>query len=137
MVYALDTNIVIHYLKNTSNVLNNINAAVARGDNLVIPRIVNYEIKRGFCVQSSPRKEATYKLFTSPTSFCSITDMDNGSLERAEQVFADLYNKRLTVGELDILIAAFCLENDYTLVTNNTKDFENIDGLVIEDWVNM
>ncbi len=54
---------------------------------------------------------------------------------RAEKVYAELYQKHLTTGELDILIAAFCLENNCTLVTNNTKHFRDIDGLMIEDWL--
>jgi len=49
-------------------------------------------------------------------------------------VYKELYHKGFTVGELDILIAAFCLIHDLTLVTNNTKDFENINGLIIVDW---
>ena len=52
----------------------------------------------------------------------------------AVKIYAELYNKRLTVGENDIQIAAFCLYNGYTLVTNNTADFENITGLQLVDW---
>ena len=33
--------------------------------------------------------------------------------------------KRDRVGDDDIFIAAFCLYNGYTLVTRNSKDFEN------------
>ena len=54
-----------------------------------------------------------------------------GTATVTEQYEKCLYNK---VGDADILIAAFCLENDYTLVTNNTKDFVNIKGLLINDW---
>jgi len=50
------------------------------------------------------------------------------------KVYAELYNKRLTVGENDIQIAAFCMHNNYTLVTNNTDDFKNITGLKFVDW---
>ena len=60
--------------------------------------------------------------------------MDTYSWARAEPVYADLYRKGLTVGEMDILIAAFCLENNFTLVTNNVRHFEVIGGLKIEDW---
>jgi len=53
----------------------------------------------------------------------------------AAQIYAELYVKRFTVKDSDILIAAFCIANGYILVTNNTKDFENIDGLQMVDWV--
>ena len=53
----------------------------------------------------------------------------------AARIYAELYTKRFTITDADILIAAFCMENGYTLVTANIKDFENIDGLQIVNWV--
>jgi len=38
--------------------------------------------------------------------------------------------------DTDLLIAAYCLINDCTLVTNNTRHFENIDGLKLVNWKN-
>ena len=134
MVYALDTNIVINYLRDEPNIHQNFNDAVMRGDDLVVPEIVNYEIRRGFRIISAPKKEAAYKVLVGP-GFCDIAEMDVNCWERAEYVYLDLYNKRLTVGEMDILIAAICIEYGYTLVTNNTKDFENIDGLKLVNWI--
>ena len=135
MIYALDTNIIIHYLKNTPSVHQNFNSAIMRGDDLIIPKIINYKMKRGFRVQSAPKKEAVYRALTEPSGFCHISDMDDNSWERAERIYADLYKNRLTIGELDILIAAFCIGNNCTLVTNNLKHFRNIDGLITENWV--
>jgi len=37
-------------------------------------------------------------------------------------------------GDADLLIAASCLVHGYILVTNNKRDFENIEGLQLEDW---
>lgn len=37
--------------------------------------------------------------------------------------------------DLDIFIAATALDNDYTLVTHNTRHFSRIPGLKLEDWV--
>ena len=34
----------------------------------------------------------------------------------------------------DIFIAAQCIVNDYTLVTDNTGDFERINGLKTVNW---
>ena len=36
---------------------------------------------------------------------------------------------------VDLMIAAVALVHDLTLVTNNTKDFQNIPGLRLEDWL--
>ena len=39
-----------------------------------------------------------------------------------------------TIDDMDLLIAATAITNDFTLVTHNTKHFENIPNLKIEDW---
>jgi tRNA(fMet)-specific endonuclease VapC len=134
MTYALDTDIVIRYLRKVPSVRKNIHEAVMRGDDLVIPKVVNCEVMRGFRVLPAPTKKAAYHLLTETDGRCAIADMDNRSWERAEQVYAYLYRDGFTIGEMDILIAAFCIEHDYTLVTHNTRDFEKVEGLSIVDW---
>ena len=39
------------------------------------------------------------------------------------------------IGEMDLLIASHALGEDLTLVTNNTREFERIEGLKLENWV--
>ena len=135
MIYALDTNIVIHYLRDEQNTHKRFDNAISRGDNIVIPKIVHYEIMRGFRILHAPNKEAAYKVLIGASDYCDIAEMDAYCWERAELIYENLYHKRFTVGELDILIAAICLENNYTLVTDNVRHFENIDGVIIENWV--
>lgn len=134
MIFALDTNIVINYLRNEPNVHQQFNSAVMRGNDIVIPKIVDYEIKRGFRILHAPNKEKAYNLLVAG-GFCDIAEMNVYCWERAEHVYEELYRKGFTVGEMDILIAAICLENNYTLVTNNVKHFKDIDGLIIENWI--
>jgi len=133
MKYALDTNIVFRYLKNESPSVQSIDSVLAGNHKLYIPKIVDYEVRRGFKLmrQPSPRKELVYRLLTQR---CPIIEMDIIVWERAIDVYKELYRKGFTVGELDILIAALCLVHDLILVTNNTKDFENIDSLTTVDW---
>jgi predicted nucleic acid-binding protein len=134
MTYALDTNIVIHYLQNNPNVHKHIDGIVLQSDDIAIPIYVNYEIKRGLSIYQAPRKEKTYDALVN-SDFCSIAEMDGHCWKRAVLIYEELYRKRLTIGELDILIAAICHENNYTLVTDNEKHFKDIDGLSYENWV--
>jgi len=133
MKYALDTNIVFRYMKNELPLVQNVDDALAVNHKLYIPKMVDYEVRRGFKLMHQPshRKELVYELLIQR---CPVVEIDTIVWERAADVYKELYRKGFTVGELDILIAAICLTNDLILVTNNTKDFENIDGLVIIDW---
>lgn len=40
------------------------------------------------------------------------------------------------IGEMDTMIAAHALAEKLTLVTHNTRHFERIPGLKLEDWTN-
>ena len=47
------------------------------------------------------------------------------------------FRENVEVGEIndgDVLVAAFCMVNSYTLVTDNTRRFETIHGLDIINW---
>jgi len=131
MNYVLDTNTVIYYLNNEVNVLNNFDIAVFNRCNLIIPKAVDYEIRRGFGVHPAKRKEAYYDVLI---QLCVIGELSLDTWDCATRIYIDLYKKRFTVGEIDMLIGAYCLVNGYTLVTGNTKDFANMDGLKLVDW---
>ena len=131
MNYVLDTNILIKYLKDDPNVLQNFDDAFVNNCNFIIPKAVDYELRRGFGICPAKRKEAVYNILI---QHCTIGELDLDVWDYATKVYIDLYNKGFTVGEIDMLIGAFCLTYDYTLVTNNTNDFINIDGIKLVDW---
>jgi len=131
IVYALDTNMIIKYLRGEPTVEQNFDNAVIQSNRLVIPKAVDYEMRRGFNTTAAPKKEAAYDFLT---QHCTIVEIDIASWDRAIKIYGELYRKGFTVGEMDILISALCLENDYTLITNNTADFRNIDGIKLADW---
>jgi tRNA(fMet)-specific endonuclease VapC len=87
-------------------------------------------------MSSAKRKIAVYKSMTSPhpVGQCEIVDMGEIIWDIAKEIYVSLYRNGFTVGEIDILIGAFCLQHGYTLVTANTKDFKNMNGLKIENW---
>lgn len=64
MNYALDTNTIIHYLRKEPNVLQNFDNAALQGSSFLIPKVVDYEIRRGFSIISAPKKEAAYQILT-------------------------------------------------------------------------
>jgi predicted nucleic acid-binding protein len=133
MVYVLDTNTIIHYLRDNQTVIDHLEAAVENGDNIVIPYVVDYEIRRGYEVKPAQNKEIHYDILSKRTGFCTVVSMGDGFWPTAAKVYAEIYNKRLTIGENDIQIAAFTIYNGHTLVTNDS-DYQNITGLQFVDW---
>jgi len=131
MDYVIDTNTIVHYLSKQPNVLRNFDDAAIHNCNLIIPKAVDYELRRGFSIYHAPKKEATYNILIQQ---CTMGELDFSVWDRAVHIYTELYKKRLTAGEIDILIAAFCLVNDHTLVTNNTRDFDNIKEIKLVDW---
>ncbi len=51
------------------------------------------------------------------------------------QIRACLQRQGNVIGGLDMQIAAHAKSLDMTLVTNNTKEFIRVDGLVVDNWV--
>lgn len=49
---------------------------------------------------------------------------------------AEMFYIGIRIGDMDLMIAATAIYNDLTLVTNNTKHFENMPNLKLENWKN-
>ena len=131
MRYALDTNTIIHILRQTPSVLDKFNAAVDRGDEIIIPPIVHYEMLRGFKCKPAPKKESAYIALIKRFP---VGELTIDVLECGADIYSELYNARLTVEDADLLTAAFCITGRYTIVTNNVKHFNVINNLLFEDW---
>lgn len=55
--------------------------------------------------------------------------------DRYGEIAAQLRQSGQPIGEMDTLIAAHAMVADLTLVTHNTRHFERIPGLKLEDWM--
>ena len=131
MVYAIDSNIIIDFLNREPSVVKQFDKAILNGIGITIPSVVDYEVLRGFCHKPTPRKEIVYnKLRVN----CPVAEVDTDIWKRAASIWATLRKTGKAVGDADIIIAACCLENKYTLITHNIKHFINISGLLMDDW---
>jgi len=132
MTYALDTNTLIFLLSKDKKVVEKRDNAVSAGCGFIIPPTVDYEIQRGLLYKPSPRKE---KVYFSLRQHYGVGIMTPEMWVKSAHIYVDLRKNGFTVGDNDIYIAAFCLLNGYTLVTRNTRDFENIAGLQQVNWI--
>ena len=64
-----------------------------------------------------------------------ILDVTQAVAMRFGQIRASLLDQGLTPPAMDLLIGSTALVHDLTLVTHNTRDFANIPGLRIMDWL--
>jgi len=131
MTYALDTNIIIHLLRNTPETIFHLDNALELGCQIVIPPYVDFEIRRGLRYANATAKE---KLYEHLCNSCEMGEMRREIWILAADLYSTLRRDSFTVGDADLLIAAFCMLDKYTLVTNNTKDFDKFSGLQLLDW---
>jgi tRNA(fMet)-specific endonuclease VapC len=72
------------------------------------------------------------KLGRQLANYRSVTVIDFD--DRAGRVFQDLRKEYPRLGTMDLKIAAIAIAKQALLLTRNTKDFGQIENLVIEDW---
>jgi predicted nucleic acid-binding protein len=101
------------------------------GNQFIIPTIVYYEIRRGLLSKFAPQKTAT---FNQLCKMSEIGTINKGTGEIAAAIYARLRKTGISLEDDDILIAASCIQNGYTLITNNAKHFEHIADLQILNW---
>lgn len=91
------------------------------------------EILYGFELNPAIRKNFSdaFQTFREVTQTIPFDDV---AAETAARVRADLKKKGTPIGSFDLLIGACALTHGCILVTSNGREFERIDGLVIEDW---
>lgn len=131
MKYMLDTNVLVHLIRNKSeNVKNRLRQKNI--SDVCISSITYAELEYGVSKSSSKEKNALALL----TVLSGIKVLPLG--ESAGKVYgsirASLEKDGNVIGPNDMLIAAHALAEGLTLVTNNTREFRRVPGLNIEDW---
>ena len=136
ITYALDTNTVSYLLRDEGNIRKNVEQAISQqGNAYAIPPAVIYEIQRW--LRDKPTRAMKIFSLQFDTLFRAVINKSEMSLdiwEAAADIYISLKQKGQLISDADILIAAYCLANKYTLVTRNTDDFNRIDGLKIVNW---
>ena len=134
--YALDANTISYFLRGEGNVDEYFQKEIIDADNAyVVPFIVVYEIKRWLYDKPTKQNRVFAKEFDA--LFLHVRDDAEMPLDvwnKAAEIYIKLKQKGQLISDADILIAAYCLVNNYTLVTRNEDDFNRIDELRFVNW---
>jgi len=129
-MWHLDTNIVVAYLNGNET------AAARLKDSLpevAISALVLGELLYG--ARASARAAENVERLRQILQVVDVADFDRASAEAYSRLRLALKQKGRPTGEIDALIAATAIANDAILVTHNTRHFENIETLRLEDWL--
>ena len=131
MKYMLDTNICIYAIKHkTEAVIKNFLSHMP--EEMCISAITYAELMYG--VEKSmaiEKNRIALSLFLSPLT---ILEFQASAAEEYGKVRAELESKGMPIGPMDLLIAGHARSEGLILVTNNTREFCRVEGLVVEDW---
>ena len=132
MKYLFDTNICIYIIKQRPETVFRRFEAYKPGD-IGISTITYSELLYGVEKSASKRRNrVALEAFTAPLE---ILPYDSEAAAAYGSVRASLETRGMIIGGMDLLIGAHCLSVGLTLVTNNEREFQRIDGLRIENWV--
>ena len=128
----LDTNICIYLIKNNPPEARKHFAAYAPGE-IGIASVSVAELYYG--VEKSAAREKNARALEALLLPLEIVPFDTAAARRYGSIRAMLEKRGTPVGAMDMLIAAVALANNCTLITHNLREFERIDGLRSESWV--
>jgi len=131
-MYLLDTNICIYIIKKKPvDVLKTLKTKSKK--DIYISSITIAELEYGIAKSHFPEKNKIALI-----EFLSIFNIlpfdDNDAVDFGE-IKKELEKKGKIIGPMDLLLAAQAKSKKLILVTNNTKEFERVEGLKIENWL--
>ncbi|MCI5189590.1 MAG: type II toxin-antitoxin system VapC family toxin [Candidatus Electrothrix sp. AS4_5] len=129
-MYLLDTNTLIYFFKDIGNVAETLLSKSPK--DISIPSIVLYELEVGIAKSNNPKKRK--KQLEALTSRITVQSFTPREAEAAAIIRANLEKLGTPIGPYDTLIAGMALSINATLVTNNTREFQRVAGLSLEDW---
>ena len=125
--YLIDTDWIIHYLNGNRDIIDKVRSVEKGG--LTASVVSLAELYEGIYYSTDPAgNEKGLDDFLSGVSIlgiqdeiCKIFGKERGRLRQAKKM----------IGDFDLLIASTCLHYNVTLLTNNRRHYEVVDGLNI------
>jgi tRNA(fMet)-specific endonuclease VapC len=132
-IYMLDTDISSYIIKQRPiSVLERFEATSV--DKICLSVVTLAELIYG--VERSSSTKINLPIVKNFVSCLSVLPWDSSAAECYGKLRTILEQKGTPIGNMDLMIAAHALSEDIIVVTNNTRHFERIPQLQVENWVN-
>jgi tRNA(fMet)-specific endonuclease VapC len=133
ILYLLDTNIVSYYIRRSSSALEDRVSDALQRHNCAISTLTRAELRFGQAGMSANDKR--HGLIDGFLLRLPNLDWTPQAADRYGEIKDHLKKQGTPVGEIDTQIAAHALAENLVLVTHNTKHFDRVPGLRLEDWM--
>jgi tRNA(fMet)-specific endonuclease VapC len=130
VIYLLDTNICIYIIKKNPGIVSKFEQF--KPSDIKMSSIVLAELEYG--AAKSKKCDQNRNALRNFVSSFDIIPFDTRDAELFGIIRAGLERQGEPIGPYDLQIAAQAMNRNYTLVTNNAKEFKRVQGLQIENW---
>jgi len=128
--YMLDTDTVSFALRGRGAVSSRL--LEHRPSEICISSITLAELRFG---AEARRSRKLHRLIATFVGSVTVIPFDQPAADRFAPVATALARRGEPIGTFDTLLAAHALSQGLTLVTNNVKHFQRVEGLKTENWV--
>lgn len=126
----LDTNFCVRVLRERPAGLRD--KFNAEASSLSISSVVLYELLYGAAKSARPTENRhAVEAFSERLE---VLDFDADGALHAAEIRVELERAGNSIGAYDLLIAGHARSRGLIVVTNNTREFERVDGLRLENW---
>lgn len=130
--YMLDTNIVIYTIKNRPA---EVKASFKRfKGSMCVSTVTVGELVYGAERSSNPEKNL--EVIEGMLARVTVLPYEEKDAVHFGQIRAELLSIGKPIGPYDMMIAAHARSKGLVLVTNNTREFERVPGIRLDNWVN-
>ena len=131
MKVMLDTNICIYIIKQQpSSVVDRLVALPS--EDVGISVVTVCELRYG--ASKSARPERNHVALNEFLASFEIALFDEPATRAYGEIRSALEKKGRPIGPMDLLIAAHAVSLSASLITNNSKEFERVPGLELDNW---
>jgi predicted nucleic acid-binding protein len=127
----LDTDTLTLFHKRHPQVIRHAALYVREFGHLTISELSYYEVTRGLKAAGATAQLARFEQFCQAHKILSLS---HSAAVLAADIWADLKQRGLLIGEVDILIAGIALGEGLAVATHNTSHFSRVNGLTVVDW---